>query len=72
MALVNRVLQRIPESSADLLGDMVIWPDNMNSSEWYYLTIQEVTNSHTYERKANGYETWLEHIANRDWTELEK
>ena len=72
MTLVNRVLQRIPESTADLIPDMIVWPDNMDTSAWYYLAVQEATNSHDYVRKENGYESWVMLLPVRDWTVFEK
>ncbi len=39
MALVNRVLNRNPESEGDLLADMITWPDNMDTEAWYYLDV---------------------------------
>ncbi len=72
MALVNRVLQRIPENESDLLADMIKWPDNMDKTKWYYLTIQEATNSHDYARKPSGYEYWVRLKGNPDWTVWEK
>ena len=69
--MVNRVLQRIPQGVDDLLDDMVVWPDNTVTTKWYYLTIQEATNSHYYERKENGYEKWTELREVRDWAALE-
>ena len=56
MTMFNRVLQRVPESEADLLPGMKTWPDNADPKKWYYLSVQEATNSHDYERKSNGYE----------------
>lgn len=61
MAMVNRVLQRIPETADDLLDGMILWPDNADSVAWYYLAVQEATNSHAYIRKGNGYESWVKH-----------
>ena len=58
MTMFNRVLQRVPESEADLLPGKKTWPDNVDSKKWYYLSVQEATNSHDYERKSNGYEHW--------------
>ena len=69
---INRVLQRVPEHKTDLLPDMVQWPDNMDPSKWYYLAIQEATNSHDYGRKENGYEYWTVLKEVRDWSELER
>lgn len=67
MALINRVLNRVPETVKDLLPDMVTWPDNMNTSAWCYLDVQEATNSHDYERKSNGCETWTKLTKVPDW-----
>jgi len=71
MAMVNRVLQRIPESSADLLPGMVEWPDNQDTRKWYYMAVQEATNSHYYTRKGSGYEKWTSLREVRNWEELE-
>ena len=58
MTLINRVLERKPESPADLLTNMNKWTDNMDTSKWYYLDVQEATNSHGYTRKTFNYELW--------------
>ncbi len=74
MTLVNRVLNRLPEKSDDLLDDMIRWPDNADASAWYYLAVQEATNSHEYKDKsdADKYEKWTTIRDARDWTLLEK
>ena len=73
MTLVNRVLNRLPETEDDLLPNMVTWTDNANPKAWYYLAVQEATNSHYYEFKTNSqYEKWTELRETRDWTQLEK
>ena len=73
MTLVNRVLNRRPETEEDLLPEMTIWTDNANPNAWYYLAVQEATNSHYYKFKTNSkYEKWTELRENRDWTQLEK
>ena len=74
MTLVNRVLNRLPEKSEDLLDDMIKWPDNADASVWYYLAVQEATNSHDYSDKSNAdkYEKWTKLRDARDWTLLEK
>ena len=74
MTLVNRVLNRLPEKSEDLLDDMIKWPDNADASVWYYLAVQEATNSHDYSDKsdADKYEKWTKLRDARDWTLLEK
>ena len=68
MALVNRVLNRQPETEDDLLPNMTVWTDNANPKAWYYLAVQEATNSHYYEFKTNSqYEKWTELRETRDW-----
>ena len=72
MTLVNRVLNRQPETADDLLPDMVTWTDNADKNAWYYLAVQEATNSHYYEFKTNSqYEKWTELRETRDWSQLE-
>ena len=73
MTLINRVLNRQPETEDDLLPNMTVWTDNANSKAWYYLAVQEATNSHYYKFKTNSkYEKWTELRKARDWTLLEK
>ena len=73
MTLVNRVLNRQPETEDDLLPNMTVWTGNANPKAWYYLAVQEATNSHYYEFKTNSqYEKWTELRETRDWTLLEK
>jgi len=67
MAIVNRMLKRVPETADDILaGEMEVWRDNIDPGAWYYLVVQEATNSHTYEYKGvpvpNAgfeYERWI-------------
>ena len=71
MTMINRVLQRLPESEDDLLDGMNVWPDNQPSA-WYYLAVQEATNSHDFDRKADGvHEHWTEMTADPDWKQYE-
>jgi uncharacterized protein YegL len=72
MALINRVLNRNPETPYDLLDDMIKWPDNMDTTRWYYLDVQEATNSHDYMRKSNNTERWIKINPPRDWAALER
>ena len=73
MTLVNRVLNRQPETEDDLLPNMTVWTDNANPKAWYYLAVQEATNSHYYEFKTNSqYEEWTELRETRDWKALEQ
>ena len=66
--LLNRVLHRLPEKESDLLANQIVWPDNPETF-WGYLAIQEATDSHEYERKADGvHETQTAKRENRDWS----
>ncbi|MCL2360758.1 MAG: S-layer homology domain-containing protein [Defluviitaleaceae bacterium] len=72
-ALVNRMLGRLPETPDDLLPDMIRWPDNANPNIWYYLYIQEATNSHYFIGKEDDiHETWISIIPPRRWYLLER
>ena len=71
MTLINNVLDRRTHA-ADMLDDMVKWPDNL-SSAWYYEAVQEATNGHDYDREnATDYEKWTKMQTPRDWAALEK
>ncbi len=72
MTLVNRVLKRVPESKEDLLAGMTIWNDNADTTAWYYLAVQEATNSHDHVMKNAAYEKWTALTENKDWTVFEK
>ena len=73
MTLVNRVLNRQPETEDDLLPNMTVWTDNANPKAWYYLAVQEATLRHYYEYKTNSqYEKWTELRETRDWKALEQ
>ena len=72
MTMINRMLQRLPEDEDDLLDDMNVWPDNQ-PDEWYYLAVQEATNSHDFNRKSDGvHEHWTELTADPDWKQYEE
>ena len=71
VTMINRVLQRLPESESDLLPDMNVWPDN-RQTDWYYLPVQEATNSHDFERKKDGvHEHWTGMTEDPDWKQYE-
>ena len=72
VTLVNRVLDRVPETAADLLDGMLCWQDNLDTSKWYYIAIQEAANSHDYSRRQGGSEYWTGLKAAPDWAQLEK
>jgi len=67
MSLINRVLNRLPETKDDLHSDMITWPDNSDTEAWYYLAVQEATNSHDYEKKDDIYEKWIAITQAPDW-----
>lgn len=70
MTMINRVLNRIPEENSDLPAGMNTWPD-CNPGDWFYLAVQEATNSHAFQYKAGNYETWTGMSKNPDWTRYE-
>ena len=70
MTMINRVLNRIPEENGDLLSSMNVWPD-CNPGDWFYLAVQEATNSHDFKHKAGNYETWTSMKQDPDWTRYE-
>lgn len=73
VTMINRVLNRLPESVDALHEDMNVFPDNMDTSAWYYLAIQEATSSHEYEKDEDGvYETWTDVLPDRDWAQYLK
>ncbi len=71
MTMINRVLNRVPEKATDLLDGMTVWPDNSDKTAWYYLPIQEATNSHDYKMKNHIYESWTKLGTNEDWTKYQ-
>ena len=75
VTLVNRTLDRHPDKN-HFTKDMLVWPDNMDQTKWYYADMQEATNSHTYQMKENRdktkYENWTKTLPIRNWEALEK
>ena len=67
MTMINRVLCRMPQSVDDLLDNMVVWPDN-RLTDWYYLAVQEATNSHDFDRQGEVNEKWTKLISVPDWS----
>ena len=65
-SMINRMLHRLPETVDDLLDGMIQWPDNQ-PSDWYYINMQEATNSHDFKQKGEINEHWTELTANPDW-----
>jgi uncharacterized repeat protein (TIGR02543 family) len=71
ITIINRVLGRSPQGEDSLLDDMNVWSDNMNQNAWYYLDIQEATNSHEFERKDSSQEAWVKLTDTPDWDQYE-
>lgn len=76
VTMINRVLERVPAKELRLLSRsiMLTFPDN-KPGDWYYIAIQEASNSHEYQRsvyETTGDEMWTKLIDNVDWTKLEK
>ena len=74
MTIVNRTLGRAP-SAEHMLPDMITWPDNMDTTTWYYAAVQEATNSHDFELiEVDGtqVESWTVLQPVRDWAALER
>ena len=65
-SMINRMLHRLPETVEDLLNGMIQWPDNQ-PSDWYYINMQEATNSHDFKQKGEINEYWTKLTANPDW-----
>ena len=73
VTLVNRTLNRHPHNDG-LHQDMLRWPDNMDTSKWYYADMQEATNSHEPDKDKTtaDKEYWGKMLPIRDWEALEK
>ncbi len=65
MAMINRATGRAPKSADAFLPGMKTWIDN-TSDKWYYLDVQEATNSHSYTVKAS--ETWTALTSDPNWS----
>lgn len=75
VTLVNRTLDRHPDQNY-FTKDMLVWPDNMDTTKWYYADMQEATNSHKYQMLTKSdkskYEKWTKTLPIRDWEAFEK
>lgn len=58
IALLNQVLGRDNASAGDLAGSMTVFKDNQDTTQAYYMDIQEAANGHDYERAEDGSEVW--------------
>ena len=73
VTMINRVLNRMPKDKDALHEDMKVFVDNADINAWYYLAIQEATNSHEYKKDKDGvYETWTDVLPARDWAQYLK
>lgn len=68
MTMINRVLNRTPDDEDDLLDNMNVWPD-CTPNDWFYLAVQEATNSHDF--KYQGGEVWTKLTKAPDWSRYE-
>lgn len=66
VTMVNRVLHRLPERLEDLHDDMIVWPDNADPTMWYYIAIQEASNSHDFVRLRGTREQWTRLLVETD------
>ena len=65
-SMINRMLHRLPETVDDLLDGMIQWPDNQ-PNDWYYINMQEATNSHDFKQKGEINEYWTKLTENPNW-----
>ena len=65
MAMINRATGRAPKSADAFLSGMKTWSDN-TADKWYYLDVQEATNSHSYTVKDS--EKWTALNADPNWS----
>ena len=68
MAMINRATGRAPKSADAFLPGMKTWSDN-TADKWYYLDVQEATNSHSYTVKPT--EIWTAITAAPNWSKYE-
>ena len=68
MAMINRATGRAPKSADAFLPGMKTWSDN-TADKWYYLDVQEATNSHAY--TVRGSEAWTALTADPNWSKYE-
>ncbi|MCR4905795.1 MAG: S-layer homology domain-containing protein, partial [Clostridiales bacterium] len=74
-AIVNRTLKRAPHKDYLLPGYVMnVFPDNLDTSAWYFADVQEATNSHDYSwiQIPATVEKWVEKLPERDWAAMER
>ncbi len=73
MSIVNNTLRRSPCKEGMLPDEqMIMWPDNMNKNRWFYVVVQEATNSHEFQLFEDGTEDWTKPLPVRDWAAFER
>lgn len=70
ITMINRILNRLPEDKDDLLPGMNTWSD-CRETDWYYLAIQEATNSHAFQPRDQIHERWTALTSTPDWSRYE-
>jgi len=71
-AIVTRMLNRVLDSTDDLLAGRTRWPDKTNMNAWYYLYLQEATHSTEFERMEGGNLRWTSILPHLNWSVLER
>ena len=69
MAMINRATGRTPKTADAFLNGMKTWTDNLDTTKWYYVDVQEATNSHDYIGALN--EKWTALRSAPNWSVYE-
>ena len=68
VTMINRLLDRNPETADDLLPDMITFNDVTDPNVWYYVQVQEAANNHEYQRESdNVHEKWTARVDDIVW-----
>ena len=67
-AIINRMLDRVPDSLDALLDGRTHWPDKTDTNAWFYLYMQEATHSTEFQRLPNGNLRWTTILDHIDWS----
>ena len=70
--IINRMTNRRLVRASDMLEGATQWVDNADATAWFYLDIQQATNSAVIERNADGSIRWVELLPFFDFTILER
>ena len=66
-AIINRMLDRVPDSLDALLDGRILWPDKRDTNAWYYLYMQEASHSTEFTRLPNGNLRWTRILEHLEW-----